>query len=111
MSERKFIVMTASNGYRKSYVVTDITAEELKREQAELKKPHSREYEMKYYDQDCTRPRLATFIVSDLYDEDSQFRRAKMLAEYMNKIQEATERAIRNTTLIDAMAIGNNQNP
>lgn len=106
MSARTFKVFTVKNNLRKAYVVSDLTEEELEEEDAMMRQLSNSE-KMKYYDQDMIRPRVATFVVSQLYDEAIQNRRAWMLADYLNKIQEATEKAIRNTTLIDAMSIKN----
>lgn len=52
---------------------------------------------------DNDRPRVAEFPISQLYDEMMQRRRAIMLKDYLNRIQEVTEQAIANATLIDAL--------
>ena len=56
-----------------------------------------------------TRPRVATFPVSQLYDFETQKRRAYMLADYLNKIQEITDQAISQNALIDVLSA--NPNP
>ena len=50
-----------------------------------------------------TRPEVAIFPISQLYDEISQRRKARAYAEYMNKILEATETAYEQTMLVDIL--------
>lgn len=63
--------------------------------------------------QERIRPRVATFPVSALYDEETQRQRAEMLRDYMNKLNDAMEQAKAQTALIDlitAQAPGNHSN-
>lgn len=88
----------------KIYIITDITDDELA---LENKRVNGQSLTAFGSQNDYYRPRVATFPVSHLYDDATQAQRAKMLADYLNKIQEVTEKAIRNTTLIDIMSINN----
>lgn len=47
------------------------------------------------------RPDIAVFPVSQLYDEEEQRQRAEHYAEYMDRLQEAKQRAYDNELLID----------
>lgn len=101
---------STKDGEITSIYVSDMTSEEFDKElQYYDKYVNTTSEQLNYKGNDHYRPRLATFPVSQLYDKQSQYNKAKMLAEYMNKINEATEKAIRNTTLIDALSI--NPNP
>lgn len=50
-----------------------------------------------------TRPAVATFNVTQLYDAHSQRQRAEKYAEYMNRINDATQKAYEQTLLIDVL--------
>lgn len=47
------------------------------------------------------RPDIAIFPISQLYDEEEQRSRAEHYCDYMNKIQEAKQRAYNGTLLFD----------
>jgi archaellum biogenesis ATPase FlaH len=85
--------------------VSDITAEEHERSQKLYEKLTYQEA-VKYRSQEFIRPRIATFPVSELYSEEEQRNRARMLRDYLNKIQEAKERAERDTAFIDVLTAG-----
>ena len=59
-----------------------------------------------YIAQETVRPRIASFPISELYPEEEQMSRAKMLCDYLNKIQEARERAERDTVFVDLIKAG-----
>jgi len=109
---RKYKVITTvhKDGHIIEYFVSDISSDELKEEE-ELKHEKVsndwRTYQHSKNSNERIRPRIATFPVSPLHDANDQLQRATMLMNYLNKIQEATDKAIRNTTLIDALSIGN----
>jgi hypothetical protein len=91
--------------------VSDITTEEHERSQKLFEKLTFRE-QVKYHNQEQIRPRIATFPVSELYSADEQRNRARMLCDYLNKIQEAKERAESETAFIDVLTAGaNNTTP
>lgn len=71
--------------------VTDITDEEQKREKKTGR---------------SIRPEVARFPISQLYPLEEQQRRATMLRDYLNKIQEAKERAERDTAFVDLITAG-----
>ena len=102
-SERQFNVFYSHKFNDESnitaFYVSDMSDQEFEKEK-KLKTENGNE---------VTRPRVATFPVSQLYDANSQKIRAHMLCDYLNKIQEATNKAIRNTNMIDALSI--NPNP
>ena len=50
-----------------------------------------------------TRPAVATFKVSQLYDAHEQKIRAEKYCEYMNRINEAKQKAYEQTLLIDVL--------
>ena len=50
-----------------------------------------------------TRPEIATFPVSTLYDAYEQKQRAEKYCEYMNRINEAKQKAYEQTLLIDIL--------
>lgn len=91
--------------------VSDITAEEHERSQKLYEKLTFNE-QVKHRSQEQIRPRIATFPVSELYSEEEQRNRARMLRDYLNKIQEAKERAESETAFIDVLTAGaNNTTP
>lgn len=92
------------------YFVTDISHEEQKRSQTKFDSLGHHE-KIHYLHQEFFRPRIATFPVSDLYPAEEQRNRAKMLCDYLNKIQEAMERAESETAFIDVLTAGANINP
>jgi len=94
-----------SNNDIVEFFVTDITSEELDNDYKFRHSGNDNRLKHEIARNEYTRPRIATFPISQLYDEDTQQRMAKMLCDYMNKIEEAKEKAIRNTTLIDALSI------
>lgn len=49
------------------------------------------------------RPEVARFPVSQLYDAHAQKLRAEKYAEYMNRINEATQKAYEQTLLVDIL--------
>ena len=49
------------------------------------------------------RPQVATFPVSTLYDAHEQKQRAEKYCDYMNRINDATQKAYEQTLLIDIM--------
>lgn len=83
-----------------SFFVSDQTAEESEKDHA-WKKKADVNTRVQYWQQERTRPRVATFPVSALYDEETQRQRAKMLCDYMNKLNDAMEQAKAQTALID----------
>lgn len=102
---RKFIVWHDASRETKEIVnffVSDIT-EELKLHEKKLAKLEGWN-KIPYMNQEITRPRVASFPVSQLYDEETQRRRAKMLADYLNKLQETMEKAESDAALIDILA-------
>lgn len=86
-----------------SWFVTDMTEAE-KDLDAKKKKNMSITEQWRHRDQNSIRPRVATFPVSALHDADSQERRAKMFADYMNKINEVTETAVSQAALVDLIS-------
>lgn len=110
--KRKYSVWhsTSAEGEIAQYFVTDITEEEHERSRKKFEKL---EYynKVQHLDQEFFRPRVATFPVSDLYSDDEQRNCAKMLCDYLNKIQEAKERAASETAFIDVLTAGANTNP
>ena len=87
------------------FFVTDITDEENQLNNKNLRRMSDRE-RLRYLNQETVRPRVASFPISELYPEDEQRTRARMLCDYLNKIQEARERAERDTAFIDALTAG-----
>lgn len=85
------------------FFVTDQTIEESDRD-FKWKKNLDLASRVNYMHQERTRPRVATFPVSALYDEETQRNRAKMLCDYMNKINDAMEQAKAQTALIDLIS-------
>lgn len=113
MIQRRYNVWVSSDKTTKEvrgYFVTDMTKEERSREEAYQKQLSSNSEKAKYRQQEHIRPRVATFPVSQLYDKDQQEHRAQMLCDYLNKIQEARERAERDTAFIDILTAGKNLN-
>ena len=53
--------------------------------------------------QSGTRPEIARFSVSQLYDAHSQKLRAQKYCDYMNRINEATQKAYEQTLLVDIL--------
>lgn len=49
------------------------------------------------------RPEIARFPISQLYDAHAQKIRAEKYAEYMNRINEATQKAYEQTLLVDIL--------
>lgn len=49
------------------------------------------------------RPEIARFPISQLYDAHAQKLRAEKYAEYMNRINEATQKAYEQTLLVDIL--------
>ena len=95
-----------------SFFVSDQYQEESEKDH-EWKKKQTVDTRVKYLSQERTRPRVATFPVSALYDEETQRQRAKMLCDYMNKLNDAMEQARAQTALIDlitAQAPANSSN-
>lgn len=102
--DRKYSVWNVKNteGEYVEYFVTDITQEEFERNQKKLESLDYRN-QWRHRGQEFYRPRIATFPISELYPKDEQNRRARMLCDYLNKIQEARDQAERGTILIDAI--------
>ena len=95
-----------------AFFVSDQTTEESAKDH-EWKRKQTLENRVKYWSQERIRPRVATFPVSALYDEETQRQRAKMLCDYMNKLNDAMEQARAQTALIDlitAQAPANSSN-
>lgn len=86
-----------------AFFVSDQTVEESEKDHA-WKKKSDLAVRVKYMGQERTRPRVATFPVSALYDEETQRDRAKMLCDYMNKLNDAMEQAKAQTALIDLIS-------
>lgn len=108
--ERKFEVYHRTRaGEVIEYFVSDISEKELEKENKYADKLSVRDFDerIKTLSNEHYRPRVATFPVSQLYDKHEQSRRANMMADYMNKIQEVTNKAIAKTTLIDALSMDN----
>lgn len=109
--KRKYAVWQCGNKETgiTEFFVSDITDDEQKRSR---KKFDTLEYHEKARNlhQEFFRPRVASFPVSDLYPEEEQDRRAQMLRDYLNKIQEAKERAESETAFIDVLTAGANTN-
>ena len=103
---RKFLVWRNSKAGTSDIIefyVSDITDEESDRSAERVKKLEFSD-RINYLHQELIRPRVATFPVSELHDEDTQRRRARMLADYLNKIQEAHDRAESENVLLDILA-------
>lgn len=49
------------------------------------------------------RPNLAEFPVTQLYDADEQEQRAQQYADFLNKIQQATQKAYEQTLMMDIL--------
>ena len=86
-----------------SFFVSDQTAEESEKDH-EWKKKQDLDTKVRHMNQERIRPRVATFPVSTLYDEETQRDRAKMLCDYMNKLNDAMEQAKAQTALIDLIS-------
>jgi hypothetical protein len=87
------------------FFVSDITDEEYKLHKKKMEKLRHLD-KIAYKDQESVRPRIATFPISELYSEQEQRERARMLCDYLNKIQEAKERAERDTAFVDLLKAG-----
>ena len=102
---RKYQTWFAKNndtGRIQAWFVSDITESEMEDERT-LHKGRDTNGRIRYMNQEELRPRVATFPVSQLYDSETQERRAKMLCDYLNRILEATEQAEKHAILIDAI--------
>ena len=86
-----------------AFFVSDQTVEEAERDHV-WKSKRDLNTKVKYMNQERIRPRVATFPVSALYDEETQRNRAKMLCDYMNKLNDAMEQAKAQTALIDLIS-------
>lgn len=84
----------------KAWFVSDQTEKDHEQER-KLKEHRNRDDHIQYLQQEQIRPRVATFPVSQLYDSETQQRRAQMLCDYLNRILEATDEAERHAVLID----------
>ena len=89
----------------KAFFVTDITDEEHELHKKKVEKLRGLD-KIEYMGQESVRPRIATFPISELYSEQEQRERARMLCDYLNKIQEAKERAERDTVFVDLIKAG-----
>ena len=49
------------------------------------------------------RPTIATFPISQLYDQYEQKQRAEQYADFLNKINEATQKVYEQTMLMDIL--------
>lgn len=85
-----------------SFFVSDQTVEESEKDHA-WKKKADLNTRVQYWQQERIRPRVATFPISALYDEETQRNRAIMLCDYMNKLNDAMELAKSQTALIDIL--------
>lgn len=102
---RKYSVWNQSNketGRKVCWFVTDMTQQECDQER-QLESDRNIRDQVRYAHQEEIRPRVATFPVSQLYDSETQERRAQMLADYLNRIQEALDQAEKHAILIDAI--------
>ena len=90
---------------KKAFFVTDITDEEYQLHKKKVEKLRDLD-KIAYMGQESVRPRIATFPISELYPEEEQRQRARMLCDYLNKIQEAKEQAERDTAFIDVLKAG-----
>ena len=90
---------------KKAWFVSDITDEEYELHRKKREKLRDLD-KIKYMGQESVRPRIATFPISELYPEEEQRQRARMLCDYLNKIQEAKEQAERDTAFIDVLKAG-----
>lgn len=93
-----------------AFFVSDQTVDESEKDHA-WKAKADLNTRVKYWQQERIRPRVATFPVSALYDEETQRQRAKMLCDYMNKLNDAMEQAKAQTALIDLITAQAPQNP
>ena len=50
-----------------------------------------------------SRPVVAEFPISELYDEETQLRHARLFRDFMNKIEEAKQVAYEQTMLMDIL--------
>lgn len=82
------------------WFVSDQTEEENEQER-KLREDRDTRERWRYHNQEEIRPRVATFPVSQLYDSETQERRARMLCDYLNRLLEAAEEAERHAVLID----------
>lgn len=107
MNRRYKIWSTTNNNTKEksAIFISDITDEEMKRSDDRWKRASDHE-KTSYLQQEWFRPRVATFPISELYPEDEQRKRAQMLCDYLNKIEEAKDRAERDTAFVDIITAG-----
>ena len=96
---------SGSDEVKKAFFVSDITDEEYELHKKKVEKLRGLD-KIEYMGQESVRPRIATFPISELYAEEEQRQRARMLCDYLNKIQEAKEQAERDTAFIDVLKAG-----
>ena len=94
-----------SDEVKKAFFVSDITDKEYELHKKKMEKLRHLD-KIEYMGQESVRPRIATFPISELYSEQEQRERARMLCDYLNKIQEAKEQAERDTAFIDVLKAG-----
>ena len=97
--------MGSNDEIKKAFFVSDITDEEFELHKKKVEKLRHLD-KIEYVGQESVRPRIATFPISELYSEQEQRERARMLCDYLNKIQEARERAERDTVFVDLLKAG-----
>ncbi len=103
---RTFRLITATNTETRDIVefaVTDITDEELRKDESRLNAMTNVE-RLNARGNEIVRPRVATFPISQLYDVDTQRKRATMLRDYLNRLQETLDRAEKDAAFIDILS-------
>lgn len=103
--KRRYAVWHSSSkitGELEAYFVTDISADELERHKKFIDNL-DRISRIDYLAQEKFRPRVATFPISELYDESTQCRRAEMMADYLNKLCAAQEQAESQAIFVDLL--------
>jgi hypothetical protein len=92
----------SDTGRIQTWFVSDITEPEMEDERI-IHKDRTQNERIRHMSQEELRPRVATFPVSQLYDSETQQRRAKMLCDYLNKIEDARRHAESQTALVDLL--------
>jgi hypothetical protein len=102
---RRFRVVTTTDqdtGRKTAYGVTDITDAEYEIEQ-KLAKTRSVNEKFKYNFNEEVRPRVATFVVSQLYGQEEQEALAYALVDYMNKVLDSQAQALQQNSLLEVL--------
>lgn len=103
---RQYRVITnrdIDTGIVNSYGVSDITDKEWELEEKLKKTRTSISDKFKYVHNEEIRPRVATFMVTQLYGAEEQNAMAWALAEYMNKLADAQNQALQQNSLLEVL--------